>query len=84
MLMIFLGLYYLMYKMLKIDFKRLLDVKLLYLLMMTVFFKVTGPRPYITSLLFFAYLIYVLFSYLDGEKKIFNKLIRCIIDNYDI
>lgn len=75
MLMIFLGLYYLMYKMLKIDFKRLLDVKLLYLLMMTVFFKVTGPRPYITSLLFFAYLIYVLFSYLDGEKKIFNKLI---------
>lgn len=75
MLVIFLALYYLMYKMLKIKFKKLFDVKLLYLLLMTVFFKVTGPRPYIISLLLFAYLIYVLFSYLDKDKKIFNKLI---------
>lgn len=75
MLGIFIVLYYLMYKMLKIDFKKLFDVKLLYLLLMTVFFKVTGPRPYIISLVFFAYLIYVLFSYLDKDKKIFDKLI---------
>lgn len=75
MLIIFLLLYFLMYKMLKIDFKKLFDVKLIYLLLMTVFFKVTGPRPYIISLLFFAYLIYVLFSYLDKDKKIFDKLI---------
>lgn len=75
MLLIFLELYFIMYKMLKINFKNLFDVKLIYLLLMTIFFKVTGPRPYIISLLFFAYLVYVLFSYLDKDKKIFNKLI---------
>lgn len=75
MLLIFLGLYYLMFKLLKINFKKLFDFKLLYLLLMTVFFKVTGPRPYIISLLFFAYFIYVLFNYLDDTKPIFKKLI---------
>ena len=75
MLLIFLLLYYIMFRMLKIKFNKLFDVKLLYLLLMTIFFKVTGPRPYIISLLFFAYLVYVLFSYLDKDKKIFNKLI---------
>lgn len=74
MLVIFLLLYFIMYKMLKIKFNKLFDCKLIYLLMMTVFFKVTGPRPYIISLLFFAYLVYVLFSYLDKEKH-FDKLI---------
>ncbi len=74
MLIIFLLLYYIMYKMLKLKMNKLLDVKWIYLLMMTVFFKVTGPRPYIISLLFFAYLIYVLMSYLDKEKH-FDKLI---------
>lgn len=74
MLIIFLLLYYLMYKMLKLKANKLLDVKWIYLLLMTVFFKVTGPRPYIISLLFFAYLIYVLMSYLDNEKH-FDKLI---------
>lgn len=78
MLLIFTLLYFLMYKMLKIKFKKLLDFKLLYLLLMTVFFKVTGPRPYIISLLTFAYLIYVLFSYIDNEKPIFKKLIWTI------
>lgn len=75
MLIIFLGLYFVMYKMLKLKAKKLFDFKWLYLLLMTVFFKVTGPRPYIISLLFFAYLVYVLFSYLDDEKPIFKKLI---------
>lgn len=74
MLIIFLLLYYIMYKMLKLKWNKLFDVKWIYLLMMTVFFKVTGPRPYIISLLFFAYLIYVLMSYLDKEKH-FDKLI---------
>ena len=78
MLLIFLALYFIMYKMLKINFKNLFDVKLLYLLLMTVFFKVTGPRPYIISLFFFAYLIYILFSYLDKDKLVFNKLIWTI------
>ena len=77
MLVIFFFLYLIMAKMLKLNFKKLLDVRLLYLLLMTVFFKVTGPRPYIISLLFFAYLIYVLFSYVD-EKKWANKLIWTI------
>lgn len=67
MLGIFLILYILMAKMLKLKFKKLLDFKLCYFLLMTVFFKVTGPRPYIVSLVFLAYLVYVLFSYLDGE-----------------
>lgn len=75
MLLIFLGLYFLMYKLLKINFKKLFDFKLIYLLIMTVFFKVTGPRPYIISLLFFAYFIYILFNYLDDTKPIFKKLI---------
>lgn len=69
MLVIFLLLYLLMAKNLRLKFKDLFDFKLLYLLLMTVFFKVTGPRPYIISLLFFAYLIYVLFSYLDDDKR---------------
>ena len=77
MLIIFLLLYILMSKMLKLKFKRIFDFKLIYLLMMTVFFKVTGPRPYILSLLMFAYLIYVLFNYLDDNKK-FYKLIYTI------
>ena len=75
MLIIFVGLYFVMYKMLKLNSRKLFDFKWLYLLLMTVFFKVTGPRPYIISLLFFAYLIYVLFGYLDDEKPIFKKLI---------
>ena len=74
MLIIFLLLYYIMYKMLKVKASKLFDIRWIYLLMMTVFFKVTGPRPYIISLLFFAYLIYVLMSYLDKEKH-FDKLI---------
>lgn len=74
MLVIFLLLYYIMYKMLKLKANKLFDVKWIYLLMMTVFFKVTGPRPYIISLLFFAYLTYVLMSYLEKEKP-FDKLI---------
>lgn len=78
MLIIFLILYFIMFKMLKLKFKKLLDFKLLFLLLMTVFFKVTGPRPYIISLLTFAYLIYVLFSYIDNEKPIFKKLIWTI------
>ncbi|MCM1370609.1 MAG: hypothetical protein NC181_01785 [Clostridium sp.] len=78
MLIIFLGLYFLMYKMLKLNAKKLFDFKWLYLLLMTVFFKVTGPRPYIISLLFFAYLVYILFSYIDDEKPIFKKLIWTI------
>ena len=78
MLLIFLALYFIMYKMLKINFKKLFDFKLIWLLLMTVFFKVTGPRPYIISLLFFGYLVYVLLSYVDKEKPIFNKLIWTI------
>jgi len=78
MLSIFLLLYIILYKMLKLKFNKLFDFKLLWLLLMTVFFKVTGPRPYIISLLFFGYLIYVLFSYIDKDKKIFNKLIWTI------
>src|SRR5574344_342656 len=77
MLVIFFFLYLIMAKMLKVNFKKLLDVRLLYLLLITVFFKVTGPRPYIISLLFFAYLVYVLFSYLD-DKKWANNLIWTI------
>lgn len=69
MLLIFLLLYILMAKNLKLKFKSFFDFKLLYLLLMTVFFKVTGPRPYIISLLFFAYLVYSLFTYLDKDKK---------------
>ena len=75
MMLIFIGLYFLMFKMLKLNIKKLFDFKWLYLLLMTVFFRVTGPRPYIISLLFFAYLIYVLFNYLDDAKPIFKKLI---------
>ena len=75
MLLIFLGLYILMTKMLKVKFNKWFDFRLLYLLLMTVFFKVTGPRPYIVSLILFAYFIYILFSYLDDEKPIFKKLI---------
>ena len=74
MLVIFFFLYFIMAKMLKVKLNKIFDFKLLYLLIMTVFFKVTGPRPYIISLLFFAYLIYVLFSYLD-DKKWAKKLI---------
>ena len=74
MLTIFFLLYVLMAKLLKVKFNKIFDVKLIYLLLMTIFFKVTGPRPYIISLLFFAYLLYVLFGYLDNKKK-FNKLI---------
>ena len=77
MLIIFLGLYFLMAKMLKVKFNKLFDFKLVYLLMMTVFFKVTGPRPYILSLVFMAYLVYVVFNYLDDNKK-FDKLIYTI------
>jgi hypothetical protein len=77
MLVIFGLLYFLMAKMLRVKLKQIFDFKLLYLLLMTVFFKVTGPRPYIISLLFFAYLIYVLFSYLDDNKKV-RKLIWTI------
>ena len=68
MLLIFILLYILMAKMLKLKFKRVFDFKLVYFLIMCIFFKVTGPRPYILSLVFFAYLVYVLFSYLDDEK----------------
>lgn len=78
MMLVFLGLYYLMFKMLKLNNKKLFDFRWLYLLLMTVFFKVTGPRPYIISLLFFAYLIYILFNYLDDAKPIFKKLIWTI------
>lgn len=78
MLLIFIGLYFLMFKMLKLKANKLFDFKWIYLLMLTVFFKVTGPRPYIISLIFFAYLIYVLFSYLDDKKDIFKKLIWTI------
>lgn len=77
MLLIFLLLYILMAKSLRVNLNKLFDFKLLYLLIMTVFFKVTGPRPYILSLLFLAYLVYILFSYLDNEKK-YNKLIYTI------
>ena len=77
MLVIFLFLYILMAKMLRVKMNKLFDFRLVYLLMMTVFFKVTGPRPYILSLLFLAYLVYILFSYLDNEKK-FGKLIYTI------
>ena len=74
MLLIFILLYILMAKMLKLKFKRVFDFKLVYFLIMCIFFKVTGPRPYILSLVFFAYLVYVLFSYLD-DKKWAHKLI---------
>lgn len=77
MLLIFIVLYILMAKMLKVKLNKLFDFKLIYLLMMTVFFKVTGPRPYILSLVFMAYLIYIVFSYLD-DKKYFDKLIYTI------
>ena len=74
MLLIFICLYILMAKMLKLKFKRVFDIKLVYFLIMCIFFKVTGPRPYILSLVFYAYLVYVLFSYLD-DKKWAKKLI---------
>ena len=77
MLLIFILLYILMAKSLRVKMNKLFDFRLLYLLIMTVFFKVTGPRPYIISLLFFAYLVYILFSYLDDEKK-YGKLIYTI------
>ena len=74
MLLIFVVLYILMAKMLQLKLKRMFDFKLVYFLIMCIFFKVTGPRPYILSLVFFAYLVYVLFSYLD-DKKWASKLI---------
>ena len=77
MLIIFLFLYILMSKLLKVKLKKIFDFRLLYLLLMTVFFKVTGPRPYIISLLFMAYLVYILFNYIDNEKK-YSKLIYTI------
>ena len=77
MLVIFLLLYIIMAKMLRVKLKKIFDFKLCYLLLMTVFFKVTGPRPYVFSLLMMAYLVYVLFSYID-EKKHFDKLIWTI------
>jgi hypothetical protein len=77
MLIIFFFLYLLMAKMLRVNIKKTFDFKLLYLLLMTIFFKVTGPRPYIISLLFFAYLVYVLFNFVDKEKWS-NKLIWSI------
>lgn len=77
MLVIFLILYILLAKMLKVNLKKIFDFKLVYLLMVTIFFKVTGPRPYILSLVFMAYLVYILFSYLDDEKK-YQKLIYTI------
>ena len=77
MLIIFLLLYFIMAKMLKVKLSKIFDFKLIYLLLMTVFFKVTGPRPYIISLLFFAYLVYVLFSYID-EKPWAKKLVWTI------
>lgn len=75
MLFIFVGLYFVLTKLLRINYKKWLDFKYIYLLLLVVFFKVTGPRPYIVSLLFFAYLIYILFNYLDNTKPIFRKLI---------
>ena len=63
--------------MLNVNLKKIFDFKLVYLLMVTVFFKVTGPRPYILSLVFMAYLVYILFSYLDDEKK-YQKLVYTI------
>lgn len=77
MLIIFLALYIIMAKMLRVKLKKIFDFKLCYLLLMTIFFKVTGPRPYVLSLLMMAYLVYVLFSYVD-EKKHFDKLIWTI------
>lgn len=77
MLLVFLILYIIMSKNLRVKLKKIFDFKLLYLLLMTVFFKVTGPRPYILSLVFFAYLIYILFSYVDDEKK-YSKWIYSI------
>src|SRR5574344_158968 len=69
MLVIFFFLYLVMAKNLRVKFQKIFDFKLIYLLLMTVFFKVTGPRPYIISLLYFAYLIYVLFSFTDNKKS---------------
>ena len=77
MLIIFLLLYILLAKNLRVKLKKIFDFKLLYLLMLTVFFKVTGPRPYIISLLFMAYLVYILFKYIDEPKK-YSKLIWTI------
>ena len=77
MLIIFLGLYILLAKNLRVKLKKIFDFKLIYLLMLTVFFKVTGPRPYIISLLFLAYLVYILFKYIDEPKK-YNKLLWTI------
>lgn len=77
MLIIFLLLYILMSKTLRVKIKKIFDFKLLYLLLMTVFFKVTGPRPYIISLLFMAFLVYILFNYIDNENK-YKKLIYTI------
>ena len=69
MLAIFLLLYIVMAKNLRVKLNKLFDYKLLYLLLMTVFFKVTGPRPYIISLVFFGYLVYTLFTYIDNDKN---------------
>ena len=77
MLIIFLLLYIIMAKSLRVKLNKIFDFKLIYLLIMTVFFKVTGPRPYIISLLLMAYLVYILFSYLDDEEK-YSKLIYTI------
>lgn len=74
MLIIFLILYIIMAKMLRLKFNKLFDFKLCYFLLMTVFFKVTGPRPYIVSLVFLAYLTYILFNYIDNKDK-YKKLI---------
>ena len=76
MLVIFLLLYILMAKNLRVKLNKVFDYKLLYLLLMTVFFKVCGPRPYVISLLFFAYLVYALFTYVDHEQN--RKLLYSI------
>jgi len=74
MLIIFFILYLVMAKLLRLKLKKLLDFKLCYFLLMTIFFKVTGPRPYIISLVFLSILVYILFNYIDDKKK-YAKLI---------
>lgn len=77
MVVIFIFLYIFLAKLLKLEFKRIFDFRLCYFIMLTVFFKVTGPRPYIISLLFLAYFVYILFNYIDDSKK-YSKLIYTI------
>lgn len=77
MIIIFFLIYIIISKMLKLNYKKIFDFKLIYFLMLTIFFKVTGPRPYIISLLFFTYLIYILFNYLDKPEK-YQKFILTI------